>query len=173
MKDSIFTERELKNIQESWEDYYDDDEKAEYELAGHIGNIEALINNGGTLYRALLLDSIDEIDTERATGACWTTDTANIDGYIDNITDFGDENKEVFVVKAIIGPNNISMEGIDVAGNPNEFEVGIKYSEQIKRIEIHTYNYKQVCKNPIALIKDNKVILSGDIISNLENEISF
>lgn len=44
---------------------------------------------------------------------------------------------------------------------------------KIKRLEIHTYSYKQVSKKPIALIIDNKVILAGDIVNESQAETTF
>ena len=127
----------------SWISYYDN--RGESELEEYKYRVDHLIKNGGKVYRVLFADSPEEI-TLTDFGHHWTTESYNIDEYLDSLwSNYGAGKKNAYVVVAIVGPNNITNRGVDVSGNPEEKEVNIINPRQAK-YEVYQYKDKQFTK---------------------------
>lgn len=130
-----------KQCLDAWGSYYD--HRAESELEEYKYRVDHLIKNGGKVYRVLFADSPEEIKLADF-GTHWTTESYNIDEYLDNLwTNYGTGKKKAYVVVAVIGPNNITNRGVDVSGNPEEKEVNIINPGQAK-YEVYEYKDKQM-----------------------------
>lgn len=128
---------------DSWTDYYDNKEKAHYELDNYKYQVDNLIKNGGKIYRVIFANSPEDIKMSNL-GHSWTTDQSNIDDYSDSLwSNYGSGKKNMYVVVAEVGPNNINNNGVDISGNPEEKEVNIINPNQAK-YQIHQYKNKQL-----------------------------
>lgn len=110
---------------DSWTNYYGDEDRARSELDNYDYQVDSLMKRGGKVYRVIFADSPEEIRMDDL-GHHWTTDSSNIDDYLDSLwSNYGKGKKNAYVVVATVGPNNISNDVVDVSGNPEEKEVNI------------------------------------------------
>lgn len=129
-----------KKCLDTWTSYYDN--RGESELEEYKYRVDDLIKNGGKVYRVIFADSPEEIRLTDL-GHHWTTESYNIDEYLDNLwSNYGSGKKNAYVVVANVGSNNITNKDVDVSGNPEEKEVNIINPNQAK-YEVYQYKDKQ------------------------------
>lgn len=112
---------------DNWTSHYGDEDKADGELGTYQYNVWDLHEHGGEVYRVIYANSHEEVKMNPdEIGGHWTVRLSNIDDYLyKNWKSYGQGKKDYYIAVATIGPNNISNEGVDVAGNPEEKEVQI------------------------------------------------
>lgn len=131
----ISPERE-KAIRDGYMSYYDD-EKGEWEADSYLGMVHELHTKGGVLHRCVFLDKISDLRTEDL-GTHWTGESQDEGAIAELMAGHGyDDGEEVFFIRAEIGPGQITVEGVDVEGNPEEFEVGIKNQSALRNVTLH------------------------------------
>jgi hypothetical protein len=117
--------RYYESCVDSWTKYYGHEDRARSELDDYKNVVDGLIHHGGKVYRVIFADSPEEIRMNDL-GSHWTTDSHNIDDYLDSLwSNYGKGKKNSYVVVASVGPNNISNDVVDISGNPEEKEVNI------------------------------------------------
>lgn len=104
--------------------------------------VSKLHNEGGNVYRVLFLDSPKEINL-KALGTHWTVSEYAAQDIVDeNWGFYGKGKKKAFMVKATTPGNNISVAGVDAAGNPNEMEVNIKDQSKLAIVGVFVNHLK-------------------------------
>ena len=124
---------------DSWTKYYGHEDRARSELDDYKNVVDGLIHRGGKVYRIIFADSPEEIRMNDL-GSHWTTESHNIDDYLDSLwSNYGKDKKNSYVVVATVGPNNISNDVVDISGNPEEKEVNIN---DTSRATYQAFEYK-------------------------------
>jgi len=134
-------ERTLK-IYTSYIDYYGYFDKGLSEMYDHLDSFEGLYNKGGQVYRLIYVNSEDEIDRENL-GDHWTISTYEIDTLANNFLDwgkmYGGGKKLPYMITLKTEPKNVSIDNVDVEGNPEEKEINIIDFNKTKIIDIKLY----------------------------------
>lgn len=106
--------------------YYGNEERAKEQLDYYKRDVDALIKNGGKVYRAVYADSVEQVDLQNP-GRHWTTSDANFEDFFESGTfyDAYGRDKIPFIIEATVAPNGVTNEKVDIAGNPNESEVNL------------------------------------------------
>jgi antitoxin component YwqK of YwqJK toxin-antitoxin module len=127
------------NILKSWGNYYGSDDTANWELESYESEVEDLIENGGNIYRVLFVDNLSEVNLKDM-GNHWTTSRNNVIDVAEiNQQYYGKNKQKVIVIEGYVEPNSITIEGVDVKGNPHEKEVNIKEGKGVKIKQIFEY----------------------------------
>ena len=127
------------NILKSWGNYYGSDDTANWELESYESEVEDLIENGGNIYRVLFVDNLSEVNLKDM-GNHWTTSRNNVIDVAEiNRQYYGKNKQKVIVIEGYVEPNSITIEGVDVKGNPHEKEVNIINGKDVKIKQIFEY----------------------------------
>jgi antitoxin component YwqK of YwqJK toxin-antitoxin module len=140
--DNMVINEQIENkddILKSWGNYYGSDDTANWELDSYESEVEDLIENGGNIYRVLFVDNLSEINLKDM-GNHWTTSRDNVIDVAEiNQQYYGKNKQKVIVIEGYVEPNSITIEGVDVKGNPHEKEVNIKEGKGVKIKQIFEY----------------------------------
>jgi antitoxin component YwqK of YwqJK toxin-antitoxin module len=140
--DDMVIKEQIENkddILKSWVNYYGSDDTANWELESYESEVEDLIENGGNIYRCLFVDDISEVKLNDI-GHHWTISRDNVIDVIEiNQQYYGKDKKKTIVIEAYVEPNSITIDGVDVKGNPHEKEVNIIKGKDVKIKQIFEY----------------------------------
>jgi antitoxin component YwqK of YwqJK toxin-antitoxin module len=140
--DNIVIKEQIEDkddILKSWGNYYGSDDTANWELDSYESEVEDLIENGGNIYRVLFVDNLSEINLKDM-GNHWTTSRDNVIDVAEiNQQYYGKNKQKVIVIEGYVEPNSITIEGVDVKGNPHEKEVNIINGKDVKIKQIFEY----------------------------------
>jgi antitoxin component YwqK of YwqJK toxin-antitoxin module len=140
--DNMVINEQIENkddILKSWGNYYGSDDTANWELDSYESEVEDLIENGGNIYRVLFVDNLSKINLKDM-GNHWTTSRDNVIDVAEiNQQYYGKNKQKVIVIEGYVEPNSITIEGVDVKGNPHEKEVNIKEGKGVKIKQIFEY----------------------------------
>lgn len=111
---------------EFWIGYYGDARRGIYELVNYSNEVDAIIADGGTIYRIVFLEKFEDLNRTDL-GWHWTVDHDVISDYIEGVEGrHHSAGKDVYVeLTCKTPPNNIDNLHVDVRGNPEEKEVNI------------------------------------------------
>ena len=102
--------------------------------------VDSLIKNGGSIFRVFFVNDISEIDMDNL-GDHWTVGKDFIGDIADNNREYYGEGKKLdIVIEAYVEPNSITVDGVDVSGNPHEKEVNVKDGKSIVVKNIYEYD---------------------------------
>jgi len=101
--------------------------------------ISRYYNNGGTLYRAVWLKDINDLNKEDL-GYHWVEDISDVNNIIEIFNLHGDYKKlgEPYIIKAETPPNNVKIPN-DYFNNLEENEILVINPKLLKLIEIKKY----------------------------------
>jgi antitoxin component YwqK of YwqJK toxin-antitoxin module len=140
--DNIVIKEQIEDkddILKSWGNYYGSDDTANWELESYESEVEDLIENGGNIYRVLFVDNLSEVNLKDM-GNHWTTSRNNVIDVAEiNQQYYGKNKQKVIVIEGYVEPNSITIEGVDVKGNPHEKEVNIINGKDVKIKQIFEY----------------------------------
>lgn len=135
--DRVFTFNELVNTYKSFEKYYGYYDKALFELRDHLEGADYVYNKGGDLYRLIYANSEEDINKEDL-GSHWTL----YEWVLGDLEDrgwqemYGEGKEKPFIIRIKTPPHNISIEHVDIHGNPEEKEVNIIDKTKIELVSI-------------------------------------
>jgi hypothetical protein len=112
-------------ILEEWIDYFGGLGEPEHDLDEYKWQVDKLIADGGSVFRILFVNHLSEIDT-RNFGTHWCSGRYHLCEYGSELNmHYGNGKTCSFIVEAIVPPQSISNEKVDIYGNPKEKEVNI------------------------------------------------
>jgi hypothetical protein len=133
-----FTEEEMYDMIKGYYRFYDSSiSNALFELGDHLGTAQSLWDRGGKLYRLIYANSEEEIDKENL-GHHWTISEYEIEylqdkGWKDM---YGEGKAKAFLITVEVEPHNVSVEHVDIQGNPEEKEINIIDDSKLKVVDI-------------------------------------
>jgi len=131
-----FSKERLLDIFNSFLSYYGDYDKALYEMYDHIGVFIQKYEKGGYIYRLIYVDSVDDINLDDM-GKHWAVDDYIVNDLHDSgwKENFG-KGEHGFVITLEVEPKNISIDNVDIEGNPEEKEVNVIDFDKTKLISV-------------------------------------
>lgn len=125
---------------EGFQDYFGE-KRGEDEYSDYKWTVDRLIERGGKVYRLVFANSPEEVATDKL-GWHWTADPSNIANYERSIGAYYGRGENPYVIEAVVPPNSISNESVDIAGNPEEQEVNIVANLDKAKFSLWTYEHK-------------------------------
>ena len=133
-------------ILKAWQKYWSDDEKGEDEWDEYCSDFKKISKNGGNLYRVLFVNDVNEINLVDL-GGSWTLSKYNAMDIVElNFGYYGVGKSKAIIVEVETPPNNITLKGVDLEGNPIEKEVGIIDFSLLKTINLYQAKGKEMVK---------------------------
>jgi antitoxin component YwqK of YwqJK toxin-antitoxin module len=167
--DNIIIKEQMENkdeILKSWINYYGSDNTANWELELYESEVEDLIENGGNIYRVLFIDNLSEVNLKDM-GNHWTTSRNNVIDVAEiNQQYYGKNKQKVIVIEGYVEPNSITIEGVDIKGNPHEKEVNIINGKDVKIKQIFEYVGKKLI--PIDMNINEQIENKDEILKSFE-----
>ena len=167
--DNMIIKEQMENkdeILKSWINYYGSDNTANWELELYESEVEDLIENGGNIYRVLFIDNLSEVNLKDM-GNHWTTSRNNVIDVAEiNQQYYGKNKQKVIVIEGYVEPNSITIEGVDIKGNPHEKEVNIINGKDVKIKQIFEYVGKKLI--PIDMNINEQIENKDEILKSFE-----
>jgi hypothetical protein len=138
-----------KKIIKAWVEYYSSQETGENDYWEYYYAVESLEEKGGKLYRVLFVNDLKEINVKEI-GDSWTISKYEVEIVAEtNKMYYGEKKKMSIVVEIETEPHNITIEGVDLIGNPHEKEVNIINFDKTKILGFYEVKGKDLI--PIKL----------------------
>jgi hypothetical protein len=141
----------MRNKMKSFRTYIqenDYDKKRQLGIDEHMRIAKNLNQNGGKVYRLLMLNSIDEFDKEHI-GIAWVADSSWFDKTLGYLVIYGrgkHRNKKPFLVTAEIPPEQINIQSTErnIKQYFSEHEITLNYHPKFVSINIEPFIRKKL-----------------------------
>ena len=111
------------NLLQSWNEYYYRQDENFNELESFLNAVNHISEYGGKVYRYITLNDISELDLKNI-GDHWTIEKYLAEDIAERFTyTYNQGSKQKFLIEATIPAKSVSINSVDLTGNPEEQEV--------------------------------------------------